>query len=200
VDGKVINRELVWRNAERDLAEGGTGILLNIRTEFYVGCPQLLQVNAGISSNNGEYGRRDPSRWPHGTLYPQKLAITSPTSGGRSVGIIRLRTQTMEFVCLFVCLVFVWSGIWISRESARNIIKNCPIPSFKGMLTGARGSMVGWGTRRLQAERSLARFPVRPLDFSVYAIPPAALWPWALHPFTDMSTRNPPGAKGTSTT
>jgi hypothetical protein len=31
-------------------------------------------------------------------LYPQKLAITSPTSGGRSVGIVRLRIQTMEFV------------------------------------------------------------------------------------------------------
>jgi hypothetical protein len=31
------------------------------------------------------------------TLYPQKLAITSLTSGGRSVGIVRSRTQTMEF-------------------------------------------------------------------------------------------------------
>jgi hypothetical protein len=30
-------------------------------------------------------------------LYPQKLAIASPTSGGRSVGIVRTRTQTMEF-------------------------------------------------------------------------------------------------------
>jgi hypothetical protein len=30
-------------------------------------------------------------------LYPQKLAITSPTSGGRSIGIVRSRTQTMEF-------------------------------------------------------------------------------------------------------
>jgi hypothetical protein len=45
-----------------------------------------------------EYGRRDPSRWPRSTLYPQKLAITSPTSGGLSVGIVRSRTQTMEFV------------------------------------------------------------------------------------------------------
>jgi hypothetical protein len=27
----------------------------------------------------------------------KKLAITSPTSGGRSVGIVSLRTQTMEF-------------------------------------------------------------------------------------------------------
>jgi hypothetical protein len=28
----------------------------------------------------------------------KKLAITSPTSGGRSVGIVSSRTQTMEFV------------------------------------------------------------------------------------------------------
>jgi hypothetical protein len=39
----------------------------------------------------------DPSRWPRGTFYLQKLAITSPTSGGRSVGIVRSRTQTKEF-------------------------------------------------------------------------------------------------------
>jgi hypothetical protein len=31
-----------------------------------------------------------------GTLYPQKLALTSPTSGGRSVGIVRLRTKAKE--------------------------------------------------------------------------------------------------------
>jgi hypothetical protein len=37
---------------------------------------------------------------------------------------------------------YAWSWILISQESARNTIKNCPIPSFKGMLTGARGSMV----------------------------------------------------------
>jgi hypothetical protein len=35
-----------------------------------------------------EYGRRDPSRCPRGTLYPQNLALTSPTSDGRSVGIV----------------------------------------------------------------------------------------------------------------
>jgi hypothetical protein len=32
-----------------------------------------------------EYGRRDPSRWPQGTLYPQILALTLPTRGGRSL-------------------------------------------------------------------------------------------------------------------
>jgi hypothetical protein len=43
---------------------------------------------------------------PRGTLYPQKLAITSPTSGGRLVGIVLSRTQTMEFVCLLDAFYF----------------------------------------------------------------------------------------------
>jgi hypothetical protein len=33
---------------------------------------------------------------------PLKLALTSLTSGDRSVGIVRLRTKTAEFVCLFL--------------------------------------------------------------------------------------------------
>jgi hypothetical protein len=53
--------------------------------------------SSGSCLENREYCRRDPSRWPRGTLYLQKLAITSPTGGGRSVGIVRSRTQTVEF-------------------------------------------------------------------------------------------------------
>jgi len=30
-------------------------------------------------------------------LYPQKLALTSPTGGGRSVGIVRVRIKATEF-------------------------------------------------------------------------------------------------------
>ena len=30
-------------------------------------------------------------------LYPQKLSLTSPTGGGRSVGIVRSRTKATEF-------------------------------------------------------------------------------------------------------
>ena len=33
-------------------------------------------------------------------LYPQKLALTSPTGGGRSVGIVRSRTKATEFVLI----------------------------------------------------------------------------------------------------
>jgi hypothetical protein len=36
----------------------------------------------------------------------------------------------------------VHDQVFESKKSARNTIKNYPIPTFKGMLTGARGSMV----------------------------------------------------------
>jgi len=31
-------------------------------------------------------------------LYPQKLALTSPTGGGRSVSIVRVRTKATEYL------------------------------------------------------------------------------------------------------
>jgi hypothetical protein len=50
-----------------------------------------------LAVESREYGRRALSCWPRGTHYPQKLALTSPTSGGRSVGIARSWTQAREF-------------------------------------------------------------------------------------------------------
>jgi hypothetical protein len=61
---------------------------------------ELLEwKSSGSGLENREYGRGDPSRWPRDTLYPQNLALTSPKSGVRSVGIVRLRTKTTEFLC-----------------------------------------------------------------------------------------------------
>jgi hypothetical protein len=57
---------------------------------------------SGFLIENREYGRRDPSRWPRRTIYPRKLAITSLISGGRSVGIVRSRTQAKEFSLVFL--------------------------------------------------------------------------------------------------
>ena len=37
-------------------------------------------------------------------LYPQKLALTLPTGGGRSVGIVRSRTKATEFSFSLACL------------------------------------------------------------------------------------------------
>jgi hypothetical protein len=67
---------------------------------------ELLGRNSsGSGLENREYGHGDPLRWPRDTLYPRKLALTSPTSGGRSVGIVRLRAKTTEFVlCVCVCV------------------------------------------------------------------------------------------------
>jgi hypothetical protein len=60
----------------------------------------LGRNNSASGLENREYGRGDPSRWPRNTLYPQKLALTLPTNGGRSVGIVRLRTKATEFFSL----------------------------------------------------------------------------------------------------
>jgi hypothetical protein len=57
----------------------------------------LDRKGSGSDLESREYGRRVPSRWPRGTFYPQNLALTSPTSGGRSVGRVRSRTQDTEF-------------------------------------------------------------------------------------------------------
>jgi hypothetical protein len=51
---------------------------------------ELLEIKSSSSGlENRDYGRRDSSRWQRGTLYPQKLALSSSTRGSRSVGIVR---------------------------------------------------------------------------------------------------------------
>jgi hypothetical protein len=50
--------------------------------------------------------RGDQLRWLCDIIYPQKLAITSPTSG-RSVGIVRLRTKDTEFSFLILLLWYM---------------------------------------------------------------------------------------------
>jgi hypothetical protein len=56
----------------------------------------LGRKSRGSGLESRKYGRRDPSRWPRGTLYQEKLAPTAPTSGGRSIGIVRSRTQVTD--------------------------------------------------------------------------------------------------------
>jgi hypothetical protein len=60
----------------------------------------IVELLGRKSSSSGlemqEYGCRDQSRWPCGTLYLQKLPLTS-LRGSRSVRIVRSRTQAMEF-------------------------------------------------------------------------------------------------------
>jgi hypothetical protein len=58
---------------------------------------ELLGRNSsGSSLENREYGLGDLLRLPRDNLYPQKLSLISPTSGGGSVGIVCLLAKTME--------------------------------------------------------------------------------------------------------
>jgi hypothetical protein len=59
---------------------------------------ELLGRNSsGCGLETREYGRGDPLRWLRDTLYPQKLALTSQTSDGRSADLVRLRAKATEF-------------------------------------------------------------------------------------------------------
>jgi hypothetical protein len=84
----------------------------------------LKEKVAARSLEIRHYGCRDPSRWPRGTLYPQKSALTPPTSSGCSVGIVRSRTQATEFI-----IVAIWrkqhtySSIWLPTYSH---VEFCP--------------------------------------------------------------------------
>jgi hypothetical protein len=59
---------------------------------------ELLGTKCSDSGlENREYSRRDPSRRTRGNLYPQELALTSPTVGGHSIGTVSSRTKATEF-------------------------------------------------------------------------------------------------------
>jgi hypothetical protein len=62
----------------------------------------LERKSRGSVLENREASRRDPSRRPRRTFYPQKSALTSPTSCGRSIGIGRSSTQATEFSLVFI--------------------------------------------------------------------------------------------------
>jgi hypothetical protein len=59
----------------------------------------LWRNSSGSSLENREYGYGDLLRWPCGTLYLQKLELTSPIFGGHLVSIVRLRTKATGLKC-----------------------------------------------------------------------------------------------------
>jgi hypothetical protein len=66
----------------------------------------------------------------------------------------------------------------------------------KPMLSGARGSVVGWGTM-LQARRSLVPFPMRSLDFFNLPYPSSlTIALGSAQPLTEVNTRNFRWGKG----
>jgi hypothetical protein len=81
--------------------ERGPLILVSITEELL----EWKRSGSGQENRINDRGEGDPLRWPRDTLYPQKVG-TTPTSGGRSVGIVRLRTKghgvKFSLVSLFI--------------------------------------------------------------------------------------------------
>jgi hypothetical protein len=74
---------------------------------------ELLESKSSCSGLEiPEYGLMDPSHWPRGAFYPQNLALTSPTSGGRSTGVDRSWTEATEFVSCLLLLIPVRGGMY----------------------------------------------------------------------------------------
>jgi hypothetical protein len=59
-------------------------------------------------------------------LYSQTLALTSPTSGGHSVGIVRSLTQATKFVLFFFCVMYL---IWVLSSCNSSTTEQKPICS-----------------------------------------------------------------------
>jgi hypothetical protein len=71
----------------------------------------LERKSSGSGLENPDYGLRDSSRSPRGTLYQQTLALTSLTRGGRSVGVVRSRTEATELLVLHTIKCTVWAKL-----------------------------------------------------------------------------------------
>jgi hypothetical protein len=82
-------------------------------------------------------------RWLRATLYPQKLALNSPTYGVRSVGIVRLRTEATEFS--FSLVAPTWS-----LGNARNFMFH-----FSFFVLDSRYDPLGEGSARRKAAKQV---------------------------------------------
>jgi hypothetical protein len=82
--------------------------------------------SSGSGLENREYGRGDPLRWPRDTYYPQKLALTLPTNGGRSVVTVRLLSKA-TVCCLFAFAIIrvVSRRLPTAAARGRSQVKSC---------------------------------------------------------------------------
>jgi hypothetical protein len=123
---------------------------------------------SGSGLQNREYGRKDPSRWPRDTLYPQKLALTSLTRCGRSVGIVRSWTKATELhYCSFSEAGKLWK-LLLSMCVLMGDLQHSGSASFRWPVAVAeslkflfRWGM--WGGRSVMVSQSLGA-----LDMSHY--------------------------------
>jgi hypothetical protein len=75
----------------------------------------LERKSSGSGLENRDCSHRDLSWWPRVTLYPQKLALTSLTSGVCLVGIVHSRIKATELLIIHICLKYIYD-IYTSRN------------------------------------------------------------------------------------
>jgi hypothetical protein len=135
----------------------------------------LERKSSGSGLENRHYGRKDSSRFPRGTLYPQNLALTSPTNGGRSVGMVRSRTKAIEFdfiktnfFCPSLCSKIILEAVmhvsfssgWrlfvqhprgraISRAPClRDLCNRCSLVAADGFFSKSQSAFIVWLPRQ----------------------------------------------------
>jgi hypothetical protein len=117
----------------------------------------LGRKSSGPGLENREYGCIDPSRWPRSTLYPQKLALTPPTSGGLSVGIVRSRThRSRSFFFFFLVFVTLSKDVWADwlRQFQTRQLLSVKLPSAMRVYSPAYS---GWRLGDHEATGSRSR-------------------------------------------
>jgi hypothetical protein len=97
----------------------------------------LERKSSGPILENQEYSCRDLSHWPCGTLYPQRLALTSPTSGYRLVSIVCSQTRVTEFWSFF----YVWRSANCIKEIVHKWLFGC---LFVGYNIKRQPQLVTW--------------------------------------------------------
>jgi hypothetical protein len=122
----------------------------------------LGRKSIGSSLENREYGHNDPSHWPRGILYQQKLALSSPASKpassladsghgvlvfiyyGDFVYYFNLKIKSAKWIQIKYALHFAICVLW-QFSSASNVDENnlgdwcslnCPLPYAKHIHTG----------------------------------------------------------------
>jgi hypothetical protein len=86
-------------------------------------------------------GRGNSLRWPRNTLYPHMVALSSSTSGGSSVGIVRLRTKATE-------VSFFFRGLVWTVKASEFITPSASCQAWKLKLTPFRSNTLTFWTRK----------------------------------------------------
>jgi hypothetical protein len=113
-------------------------------------------------------------------LFPKTSSLlfsTSPGWGGARGGGEQLGHKVTSYLSRMPWLRANGSVLIFPLMPIHTAHKNRVLLAYIYQASGARGSAVGWGIA-LQTGRSGVWFSMVSLEFFIYIILPAALWPW----------------------